>query len=391
LLQANNDINLLAYSGNYTNSGLILSTLGTVRFWVPVLTNSVNINGVGGTIQAFNGAINVRDPIYHSTGGIMINGGEYDSLLGFNLFSGSGSITGNFSAPLFSTTTTGAVSLVDNTTSGIRVLASTGGSFSLNTAGPVMLTSLTTSNGSIFVDAATGLLETAAASDVRANNGSVTLENDDMTAGTIQLDFGSEISTTGTGGPVNVVIGPVPASPAPGSAPAANVVVNNISGGMAFFGTNGITANPPDNTLNLAGSNIVFNTGSSAATAITLNGGVTVTADPSTATAPIHIGSATIVTSAATANAGDNLINQPALLVDANNTVLVSPAIQAASSVVPTDLLSKHGHNAGTDSSNDIVPIAFATCSTPSTDGAATNTGSSGGDCVVDSGVDADD
>ena len=76
----------------------------------------------------------------------------------------------------------------------------------------------------------------------------------------------------------------MPTNPIQGVKPST-VTVNNISGGTAFFGSNGISAPTAPVTLNLKGSNIVFNTGSRPASAITVNSNVTITADPMNAVA----------------------------------------------------------------------------------------------------------
>src|SRR5262249_16147830 len=56
--------------------------------------------------------------------------------------------------------------------------------------------------------------------------------------------------------------------------------ITSTGGGQVFYGSNGIIANGPANSLNALGRNVVFSTGTLPATAITLNGNVTITADP---------------------------------------------------------------------------------------------------------------
>jgi hypothetical protein len=115
---------------------------------------------------------------------------------------------------------------------------------------------------------------------IKANNGSITLEQDNTTNGSIVIGTGATISTTGaTGGAVNIVIGAVPTTPVAGIAPA-NAVVTDPGGGQVFWGTNGISVPTGKASVVLDGSNVVFNTGSLPSTAIILGNNVVITADP---------------------------------------------------------------------------------------------------------------
>jgi fibronectin-binding autotransporter adhesin len=119
-----------------------------------------------------------------------------------------------------------------------------------------------------------------AASSIAANNGAITLEQDNTTNGSIVIGTGATIGTTGaTGGAVNIVIGAVPTTPVTGTAPAG-AVVTHPGGGAVFWGTNSISIPTGKASIVLDGSNIVFNTGSLPSTAIILGNGVTITADP---------------------------------------------------------------------------------------------------------------
>jgi hypothetical protein len=64
------------------------------------------------------------------------------------------------------------------------------------------------------------------------------------------------------------------------SATPTNVVIDQTGAGKVFFGSNSITASAPPNTVNAHGANVVFSKPANAGTAITLGGGVTITADP---------------------------------------------------------------------------------------------------------------
>jgi fibronectin-binding autotransporter adhesin len=131
-----------------------------------------------------------------------------------------------------------------------------------------------------------------AGASIAANNGSITLEQDNTTNGSIVIGTGAAISTTGaTGGAVNIVIGAVPTTPVVGTAPA-NVTVTHPGAGAAFFGTNGISVPTGKASVVLDGSNVVFNTGTLPATAIVLGNNVVITADPTAphVVIPISVG-----------------------------------------------------------------------------------------------------
>jgi hypothetical protein len=128
--------------------------------------------------------------------------------------------------------------------------------------------------------AGNSLISTSAGATITANNGAITLEQDNTTVGSINIAANTTIDTTGaTGGNVNIVIGAVPPNPVVGTKPT-NVTVVGASG-TAFYGTHSINVPTPTATLHLSGASIVFNTGTLPATAITLGSGVSITADPS--------------------------------------------------------------------------------------------------------------
>ena len=136
-----------------------------------------------------------------------------------------------------------------------------------------------------------GTLTTAKGSVFTTGEGNVLLE-EAATTGKIMLNTGTVISTHSTstsGGNVVVSIGAPPATVAAGVVPT-NVTVNTVTTGSAFFGK-GITANANGggNVINLKGSNVTFNVGKAAATAIVLDGDVTITADPVVSTPSVIV------------------------------------------------------------------------------------------------------
>jgi hypothetical protein len=188
--------------------------------------------------------------------------------------------TTNFSA---NTGGTGFVNIASKLTSPVAVKSSTSGAdFDLYSAGASALSGITSSGGSINVIEATGALSVNPLTTIHAGNGSITLENANKASGTILIGESSQIttmSTSTTGGQVNIVLGPVPSNPVAGTAPTSGLTVNQVSGGSVFFGK-GITVQGPVSTINLQGSNVVFNVGTRPISAITLGGSDTITADP---------------------------------------------------------------------------------------------------------------
>src|SRR5262249_4735407 len=110
---------------------------------------------------------------------------------------------------------------------------------------------ITANRGSISLVAGTGLLSLASGAALTSTNGNITLENVDLSNGSIELGAGATLhaaSTTSGVGQVQIFLGLTPAriaSPVP-----LNVSINTSGGANVFFGRNGITALSPTNTLN---------------------------------------------------------------------------------------------------------------------------------------------
>jgi hypothetical protein len=178
-------------------------------------------------------------------------------------------------------------------------------------------------------------ISTIGGAQLVAENGKITLEQDNTTQGQIQIGADTVIDTLGaSGGAVNIVFGPVPTSPIQGSTPA-HVTINHPGGGTAFFGSNGITiASGGNATLTLNGSNIVFNTGALPASAIVLGNLVSITADPTAPAvqapallSPISLPVSFAPTHELSANAGlVGAVNSPTVLAALNNVTFASAA-----------------------------------------------------------------
>lgn len=88
VMQAVNNLNLTALSGNIVNSGLMESINSNINI-VSSLQNNLVVNNVNGTLQALNGSINVRDSLFTGKFNTAILGGDVLAQQ-LNAFSGSG-------------------------------------------------------------------------------------------------------------------------------------------------------------------------------------------------------------------------------------------------------------------------------------------------------------
>ncbi len=86
-------VNLYSASGIVRNSGLIVANAGNVNFAAPASKN-IAINNSNGTVQALQGAINVRDAAYAGNANQDLSGGNWLSKE-VNLNSGTGIVTAN--------------------------------------------------------------------------------------------------------------------------------------------------------------------------------------------------------------------------------------------------------------------------------------------------------
>ena len=268
----------LTLAGSNTVKSLSLSALGAINInaIVGAPTTAVSLSSPGGNITT-SGVGVIKGSL------VTINAGTAASI-------GAAASPLQIVASSLAAFAGGIVNINDASKGAINILNSTsGGNFTLTTSGATTLHNIAAGNGSISVIDSSGSLQTAAASGflpgalISATNGSITLENSNLTLGSIILGLDTAIATAGpSGGAVNIVIGaPVQVA---GTAPSASTVqINHIAAGSVFFGTKGITAVAPLNVLNLNGSNIVFSTGKLAASSIKLGGSVSITADPSLA------------------------------------------------------------------------------------------------------------
>lgn len=89
VMQAVNNVNLTALSGNIINHGTIASLASNIN--LSAATAALVVNNVGGTISALNGNINVRDSLFTGTAATRLWGGDYLSQA-LDINGGSGSV-----------------------------------------------------------------------------------------------------------------------------------------------------------------------------------------------------------------------------------------------------------------------------------------------------------
>lgn len=93
VMQAINNINLIAGSGNILNSGLITSQLNNINL-ATQLSQDMIINNIGGNLQALNGSINIRDMAFADKKHLVLWGGDAIAQE-LNLYSGEGIVNAN--------------------------------------------------------------------------------------------------------------------------------------------------------------------------------------------------------------------------------------------------------------------------------------------------------
>lgn len=246
-----------------------------------------------------------------STGGGSINLWSYGTMTFDKV---SGSTTLNFSGGTLNVTSNNGATTIR---SGVTLNSTNDINFNVNTGSVEASGQLnTTSSGSITLSAATGILSIGSNAMFFANEGNIIIQNVDTSGGSIEIGSGSDIHAYTFSNPsfgnVTIVIGIVPDTPTVGT-PPANVTVNEVGGGVVYFGAQGITANAPTNTLNAIARNIIFDTNGAASSAIVLEGNVTITADP-----PIALAQEQVTPNTST----ENFLDLPLLNTERYNQVI---------------------------------------------------------------------
>ena len=167
-----------------------------------------------------------------------------------------------------------------------------GSSFMFNTNGNLNITGSiatgagTGANGGAINITANGLLNIGVNGkgiNLTTNNGPITVVDNDASSGSINFAKGDYIYTntpsTATPGYIVFNVGAYAQTNTTNPNPV-NIAASTSGGASIFYGVNGISAPVGGNVLNAKGQSIVFNTGSLSASAITLGGNVSITADP---------------------------------------------------------------------------------------------------------------
>jgi hypothetical protein len=269
IVTSNYNLTLRPNRATLVNNGTV-STTSAAGFIA--IDNAYTVNNAGSISAATNTNISIISPYILS----IIGSGSLSAIGGgITVSSTSGSVTA----------TQGSVTGI---LSGIATLSGgTSQNYSFDVgSGNLTIGNISTLQGSIIITtgSGSGVLTVADGSTVQANEGNLTLQNNNVTGGSIVIGANSTLGaltaskSTGLGN-VYIGLGAAPGTPDVGPNPG-NVTLSELGGGQVYFGTNGITASAPNNTLNAWGANIVFDTKSRPASAISLEGNVTITADP---------------------------------------------------------------------------------------------------------------
>jgi mucin-19 len=312
----------LSFAGNISGGNMLLSTTasGNVSFNGNLTATNLRVNAGGhGSIIQLAGVlsapvielVSARGNIGSSLSPLAVSAEELSAQTG-----GSGTVNINALGDI----------TVDR--------SSSGGSFTLGSTGALTIGDVSSDHGSITLTGR-GDMQVLHNSSLSAGEGNLIICNNDSRYGTITIGKNSDLIALSSNpwsnlGNIWIVVGSIPASPVKGNAPA-NLSTSSRWGGQVYFGANGIsTGKGRQIQLNAWGSNIVFSTGTRAASAITLEGGVFMLADPPVSAALAAGTSALSLQSVQTAYAGDaNLIqaiNLAGTVFAAPTTLLARPA-----------------------------------------------------------------
>ena len=271
----------LEFDGSKNSKALTLTTLGDILLNGPIGTTgaTVNITSTGGSIEqggATNAVVNGKVVTLTANGGT----------IGLNPTQSAANAVLVKAANLTLLAPGGLVNVSNLTTSASTLATATGVSVNYLSHGATSLGNITASGGNILVNDTKGLLQTLPNDSILATNGKISLQESSK-LGTITLGGNSQIATSGVlGGDVDIFIG---ATPLTGEAPKPAGVTEVITPPNTInYGVNGITlAKNATATFTAEGANIIISTGTARASAIKVNSGVTITADPPTNVMPV--------------------------------------------------------------------------------------------------------
>ncbi len=88
VMQAMNNLSLTSQLGTLVNAGLMSAVNGNVNI---ASLNNLSVNNLGGSVQALNGQINLRDSLFSGSQNLTLTGGDWLSKE-LNLYTGSGAL-----------------------------------------------------------------------------------------------------------------------------------------------------------------------------------------------------------------------------------------------------------------------------------------------------------
>ncbi len=253
-------LNLNIGSGTIVNSGTITASNGNVTFNTPMTQNLV-LNNTGGTVQANNGAINVRDSNYTGAADTRLTGGNYLSQT-LNLNAGNGNLNVNVGqvTGLVNETALNAHTIAASSDLKLGDLKISGDPLFYNLTGDVTLTSGTYAGQPYSVAAAGNILgagTSISTANSSGNGGDITM----VAGAALTLNSDGSVTVTGptaTGG--YITLGSLDAS---GSNQAGNVILMAFGGAAGAQGPgdvafNSISANGGTGSLGQDGNVYIF-------------------------------------------------------------------------------------------------------------------------------------
>jgi hypothetical protein len=222
-------LNLVAGGATVTNSGLIKSISGDINIGSSAPSHDINVIATGGTFEAANGAINVRDASYTGTGNINLTGGNYLSQ-NLNLYSGSGTATTSVNqiSGLLNINAGQAHTVVAEDTLRLGNLTLSGDPTFYNTAGSITI------GGNIAVGEA---LSIVASQDILSTGNYSITANNGVAGFQINLIAGANITAIGASSPI---VGPYTTS-GTGTPATSTITIDGPSatgGNVSFSGNN---------------------------------------------------------------------------------------------------------------------------------------------------------
>ncbi|MBS1994209.1 MAG: S-layer family protein, partial [Cyanobacteria bacterium SZAS LIN-3] len=197
VIHAVNNVNFMTGSGNFTNAGVVASANNNINILAAEATTNLNINNVGGSLQALQGDINVRDASYDGSASVTMTGGDFLSN-NLNIYSGTGDIYGDVGQVTGNLNTVGGAAhfyaATDNLSLGKNCLV--GDPTFANTTGGITINGQVTAAENIVILAATNIIASGPGAEIDTANsgGSIT-----MVAGATITNTGIDTSGTPTG------------------------------------------------------------------------------------------------------------------------------------------------------------------------------------------------